>query len=67
VWLLAVLPSLPSSSGLTNIFVAAVVADLIVIPWKYVFVNYVKKPGDRWKFAGPLTTDSIREIREIRG
>jgi hypothetical protein len=22
---------------------------LIVIPWPYVFENYVKKPGDRWK------------------
>jgi hypothetical protein len=21
---------------------------LIVIPWRYVFANYVKKPGDRW-------------------
>lgn len=21
----------------------------IVIPWRYVFANYVKKPGDRWR------------------
>lgn len=21
----------------------------IVIPWRYVFVHYVRKPGDRWK------------------
>ncbi|MBL7996587.1 hypothetical protein JNM05_14565 [bacterium] len=21
----------------------------MVIPWPYVFANYVKKPGDRWK------------------
>lgn len=21
----------------------------IVIPWRYVWVNYVKKPGDRWR------------------
>lgn len=20
----------------------------VVIPWSYVFANYVKKPGDRW-------------------
>jgi hypothetical protein len=22
---------------------------LIVIPWRYVFANYVRQPGDRWK------------------
>lgn len=22
---------------------------LFVIPWPYVFANYIKKPGDRWK------------------
>lgn len=25
-----------------------VALDLIVIPWGYVFANYVRKPGDRW-------------------
>ena len=23
----------------------------IVIPWRYVFTNYVKRPGDRWRSA----------------
>lgn len=22
---------------------------LFVVPWRYVYANYVKKPGDRWK------------------
>ena len=26
-----------------------VVVFLIVIPWPYVFANYVMKPGDRWR------------------
>jgi len=20
----------------------------LILPWRYVFANYVKKPGDRW-------------------
>jgi hypothetical protein len=58
VWLLAV--ALPqwsaghwesSATGSTRIFVAAVVIDLLVIPWAFVLANYVKKPGDRWTSA----------------
>lgn len=58
VWLLAV--ALPlwsagqwdsSATGLTRVFVAPVVVDLLVIPWAYVYANYVKKPGDGWKLA----------------
>jgi hypothetical protein len=29
-----------------------VALDLIVIPWGYVFVNYVRRPGDRWRTSG---------------
>jgi hypothetical protein len=25
------------------------IVDFIVIPWPYVFANYMKKAGDRWK------------------
>ena len=55
VWLLAV--ALPlrsagrwdsSASATTRTFVAAIVVDLLVIPWAYVLANYIKKPGDRW-------------------
>ena len=52
IWLIAValpLSSAGRSTSMTNIFLAGVVADLIVIPWPYVFENYVKKPGDRWR------------------
>jgi len=56
VWLIAV--ALPLSSagqfdaaanGLTKVFVAAVVADLIAIPWPYVMAHYVRRPAERWR------------------
>jgi hypothetical protein len=51
-WLLAV--SLPlraagRSSDLAQGFLIAIVLDMIVIPWPYVFAHYIKKPGDRWR------------------
>lgn len=49
IWLIAVAPSAGRSMSMTNIFIAGVVADLIVIPWPYVFAHYVKEPGDRWR------------------
>ena len=30
-------------------FLIAVALDIIVIPWKYVFANWIKNPGDRWR------------------
>ena len=63
VWLLAIALPLWSSgqwtAGATAMFkgmVMGAVADLLVIPWPYVFANYVRKPGDRWK----LTTRGSR-------
>ena len=62
IWLLAV--ALPLSSAgpldsaatdLTKTFVGGVVVDLLVIPWVYVLANYVKKPGDSWRFRRSLT------------
>ena len=52
VWLIAV--ALPlwragRSADLTDGMVFGVVLDLIVIPWPYVLVNYVKEGGDRWR------------------
>lgn len=69
VWLLAVAlplssagPMNPVASELTRVFVGAVVADLIVIPWPYVWAHYVRKPGDRWRSvkAGRLAHDDLR-------
>jgi len=37
------------SSDLTQGFLIAVVLDIVVIPWSYVFAHYMKKPGDRWR------------------
>jgi hypothetical protein len=58
VWLLAVALPLRSAgqwdseaSGVTRTFVIAVVVDLLVIPWVYVYANYLKKPGDSWTLA----------------
>ena len=50
VWLIAVALPLAkagpldgTAAGLVRIFVAAVVVDLVVIPWPYVFARYIKK------------------------
>jgi hypothetical protein len=58
VWLLAVALPLWSAgqwsagaAGMFKGFVAGAVADLLVIPWPYVFANYGKTPGDRWRSA----------------
>ncbi len=55
-WLLAVyvpLRAVGRSSDLAQGFVIAVVLDVVVIPWSYVFAHYIKRPGDRWR--GPAT------------
>jgi hypothetical protein len=52
IWLVAVmLPrwSAGRSTAMTKDFVMGLIADLIVIPWPYVFSKYVKNHGDRWK------------------
>ncbi len=30
--------------------IAPIIVLIPIIPWRYVFANYVKKPGDRWTF-----------------
>lgn len=55
IWLLAVaLPQWPEiqSAGLTRAMMAGLVLDVIVIPWPYVFANYVQKRGNRWRWGG---------------
>jgi len=52
IWLVAVmLPrwSAGQSTAMTKDFVMGLIADLIVIPWPYVFSKYVKNRGDRWR------------------
>lgn len=51
-WLIAValpLSSAGQGSGLTKTFVIAVIVDLIVIPWPYVWARYVRQPAERWR------------------
>lgn len=56
IWLLAVALPLWSAggafdaemAGFTRAMAIGIVVDLIVIPWGYMWANYVRKPGDRW-------------------
>jgi hypothetical protein len=53
IWVLAVaLPlrtaGLSTGQGLTKAMVGGVIVDLLVIPWPYVFANYLRKRGERW-------------------
>jgi hypothetical protein len=49
VFLVAVaLPTWPALKGAAMVMAAGAIMDLIVIPWSYVFENFVKKHGDRW-------------------
>ncbi len=60
IWLLAVALPLWSAgaefdsemAGFTRAMMIGIAADLIVIPWFYVWANYVRKPGDRWTNGG---------------
>lgn len=52
IWVLAI--AVPQwdgvhSLGLTKNMFIGLLIDLIVIPWPYVFRNYLKKRGDRWR------------------
>ena len=52
IWLTVVwlpLRAAGQTTGLTKGMVIGLVADLIVIPWPYVWSNYVTKRGDRWR------------------
>jgi hypothetical protein len=50
-WMFAVylpLRAAGRSTDLTHPFLIAIVFDLLVIPWTYVFAQYLRKPGERW-------------------
>jgi hypothetical protein len=55
IWLIAIALPLWSAGHMDTDTVATVQACLmavvfpIVIPWSYVFANFGKKPGDRWR------------------
>ena len=56
IWLAAVaLPmwSAIRSTDLGRAMSIGVIVDLLIIPWGFVFVNYVKRPGDRWSGVRP--------------
>lgn len=52
VWLLAVAwPQWNAvrSADLTGAMLFGIVVDLVIIPWPYLFRNYLKASGDRWR------------------
>lgn len=58
VWLTAVALPLWSTdqwdaraTALTRMFLVAAIVDVLVIPWRHVLANYMRKPGDSWKFT----------------
>lgn len=60
IWLMAIALPLWSANqldpdtleSLPSILMGVVIVP-IVIPWRYVFANYLSKPGDRWKTVAP--------------
>jgi hypothetical protein len=55
LWLISVALPLWSAHQINAQMAEAINATLmgvivpIIIPWPYVYANYIKKPGDRWK------------------
>jgi len=43
--------------------VIMVVVFIPCVPWKYVFANYVMKPGERWRGAPRSVEGSVPEKR----
>ncbi|MCR4338840.1 MAG: hypothetical protein NUW01_03020 [Gemmatimonadaceae bacterium] len=41
----------PATSQTWNDTLVGIVLCLVVIPWGYVYANYAKMPGDRWRKA----------------
>ena len=50
-------PAITSSITDTTVGIALV---LIVLPWRYVFENYVRRPGDRWTRRAAHASASAR-------
>lgn len=44
------------SADLTQGFLIAIALDIVVIPWNYVFVHWIKQSGDRWRANGATRT-----------
>jgi hypothetical protein len=56
IWLVAIALPLwlghridPDTAETVKACLFGVVIVPLVIPWPYVFANYIKRPGDRWK------------------
>ena len=72
VWLLTIaLPTWSSgqwsSSSLFKGMVLGAIADLLIIPWPYVFANYVRKPGDPWKLVTRRSSPGITGSTAVGG
>jgi hypothetical protein len=73
IWLIAI--ALPLwSAGQMDAATAETVREClvvivfpIVIPWRYVLENYLKKPGDRWREPHPHGTHPHAAVAHARG
>jgi hypothetical protein len=41
--------------------IAPIVVIIPIIPWRYVFRNYISKPGDRWTNRAPAAPEGATE------
>ncbi len=67
VWLLVLGISLfvAGDVGAPGVMLVAAIADILVIPWRYVLSAYVMAPGDRWTVASPRSAPSNVKPRSI--
>lgn len=70
VWLLAIGLPLWSANAFTagtqetwNDCLISIVLLLVVIPWRYLWTNYVMRPGDRWKSSSTSRITSEPAVR----
>lgn len=37
--------------------IGPIIVLIPIIPWRYIFQNYISKPGDRWTSRAPVTSE----------
>ena len=69
IYLIAFALPLYRSHGIDNATAEDIKSVLMVVvfipcvPWKYVFANYVMKPGERWRGSRRNTEDAVADKR----
>ena len=44
--------------------IGPVVVLIPIIPWRYIFRNYVSKPGDRWSRRAPVASEHVTAAQQ---